>query len=59
MKMRFLFIIFIIFVICIVVSGKMQHKLQRVTANNFRLITIDLENNTIEKTSLITGDIIK
>ena len=57
--MKFLFIVFIIFVVCIVVSIKMQKTLCKVTANNFRLIEIDVEKNTVTKTSLITGEIIE
>jgi hypothetical protein len=57
--MRFLFIIFIIFAVCIIVSGKMQKQCRKLTANNFRLITVDVEKNTVVKTSLITGKIIE
>ena len=57
--MKFLLIVFIIFVVCIVVSSKMQKTLCKVTANNFRLIEIDVEKNTVTKTSLITGEIIE
>jgi hypothetical protein len=56
--MKFLFVVFIIFVVCIVVAGKMQKHCKKLTANNFRLITIDIENNTVKKTSMITGEII-
>jgi hypothetical protein len=56
--MKFLFIIFVIFVVCIIVSGKMQKEFKKVTANNFQLITFDIEKNEVTRKSLITGEIL-